>query len=184
LSPEIGILSPSSGKTYSVGLKTGIERWPHLRTVPGKRWISHTHPTWLCNHSLFKISSPGPVFYGTKWLLWRPHKQSPTCHSKCRIDKGLIKRGSTIDHWWSRCKDRIIMARPLWIQLFILIWAQLIDQVPVSGDKESILYLKAETDSSLWNIVFLNKKRMMGDVQKRITLVITDFLDSVLGPVI
>jgi hypothetical protein len=32
---------------------------------------------------------------------------SPTFHSKCRINKGLIKRGSTIDHWRSRCKGRI-----------------------------------------------------------------------------
>jgi hypothetical protein len=45
----------------------------------------------------------GQFFYGAKWLLWRPHK----FHSKCRINKGLIKRGSTIDHWRSRCKGRI-----------------------------------------------------------------------------
>jgi hypothetical protein len=28
-------------------------------------------------------------------------------HSKCRINKGLNNRGSTIDHWKSRCKGRI-----------------------------------------------------------------------------
>jgi hypothetical protein len=33
-----------------------------------------------------------------------PHIQSPTLHSRCGINKGLIKRGSTIDHWRSRCK--------------------------------------------------------------------------------
>jgi hypothetical protein len=33
-------------------------------------------------------------FYGNKWLLWHPHKQSPTFHSKCRIDNGLKKRES------------------------------------------------------------------------------------------
>jgi hypothetical protein len=46
---------------------------------------------WLWGHNLFKISSPGPVFYGTKCLLWRPLKQSPTFHSKCRIEKGKGK---------------------------------------------------------------------------------------------
>jgi hypothetical protein len=55
-------------------------------------------------HSLFKISSPGPVLYGTKWLLSRPHIQSPPLHSRCKINKGLLKRGSTIDHWRSRRK--------------------------------------------------------------------------------
>jgi hypothetical protein len=71
----------------------GIDKWPHLWMVPGNRWISHTHNMWLWGHSLFKISSPRPVFYGTKWLLWCPHKQRPTFHSKWRIDKGLIKMG-------------------------------------------------------------------------------------------
>jgi hypothetical protein len=28
--------------------------------------------------------------YGTKWLLWRPHRQGPTLHSKCGINKRLI----------------------------------------------------------------------------------------------
>jgi hypothetical protein len=37
-------------------------------------------------------------FYGTKWLLWCPHRQSPTLHLKCEINQGLIERGSTIDH--------------------------------------------------------------------------------------
>jgi hypothetical protein len=73
--------------------QTGTNRWPHLWTVPGKRWISHTHPMWLWGHSLFKISSPGPVVYGTKWLLWRLHKQSLTFHRKCRIDKGFPNKG-------------------------------------------------------------------------------------------
>jgi hypothetical protein len=29
------------------------------------RWLSHTHPMWLWRYSLFKISSPGPVFCAT-----------------------------------------------------------------------------------------------------------------------
>jgi hypothetical protein len=76
--------------------QTGTDRWPHLRKVPAKRRISHTHPMWLWSHSLFEISSLGPLFYGTKLLLWRPHKQSPTFHSKCRIDKGLNKKGEAL----------------------------------------------------------------------------------------
>jgi hypothetical protein len=78
-------------------LLTLLGRWPYLRKVPRKRLISHTYPMRLWGHSLFKISSPGPVFYGTKLLLRRPHKYNPTFHSKCRTDKGLTKRGSTTD---------------------------------------------------------------------------------------
>jgi hypothetical protein len=50
----------------------GIDWWSHLWKVPRKRWISHTYPMWLWGHSLFKISSPGPLLHGTKWLLLRP----------------------------------------------------------------------------------------------------------------
>jgi hypothetical protein len=32
-------------------------------------------------------------FYGIKWLLWRPHKESPTFHVKWRINKMLAKKG-------------------------------------------------------------------------------------------
>jgi hypothetical protein len=102
--------------------QTGIERWPHLRKVP-RRWISHKYPMWLWGHILFKILSLGPILYGTKWLLWRPHKQSPTFYSKCRIDKGLIRRGSKIDYWRSQCKGRTIVAHPLCIQLFIHVYS-------------------------------------------------------------
>jgi hypothetical protein len=90
----------------------GIHRWPHLRKVPRRRWISHTYPVWLWGCSWLKIPSPGPVLHGTKWLLWRPHKQSPTFHSWRRIDKGLTKRGSTIDHWRPRCKGWILWPTP------------------------------------------------------------------------
>jgi hypothetical protein len=71
----------------------GVDWWSHLRKVPRRRWISHTYPVWLWGCSSCKISSPGPVLHGTKWLLWRPHMQSPTLHSRCWINKGLIKRG-------------------------------------------------------------------------------------------
>jgi hypothetical protein len=88
-----------------------IDRWSHLLKVP-RRWISHTHLVWLWGCSPCKILSPEPVFHGTKWLLWRPHIQSPTRHSRCRINKGLIKRGSTIDHWRSRSKGWILWPTP------------------------------------------------------------------------
>jgi hypothetical protein len=71
--------------------QTGIDRWPHLWKVPRRRIISHTYPMWLWGHSLPKISSAGPVVYETKWLLWCPHKQSSTFHSKCRTKKGSIR---------------------------------------------------------------------------------------------
>jgi hypothetical protein len=88
--------------------QTAIGWWPHLRKVPRREGeISHTHPMWLWGNSLFKISSPWPVLHGTKWLLWRSHIQSLTLHSRYGINKGLIKRGSTIGHWKSRCKGWI-----------------------------------------------------------------------------
>jgi hypothetical protein len=90
----------------------GVEWWSHLRKVHRRRRISHTYPMLLWGCSSCEISSPGPVFHGTKWLLWRPHTRSPTLHSRCGINKGLIKRGSTIDHWKSRCKGRIFWPTP------------------------------------------------------------------------
>jgi hypothetical protein len=75
-----------------------IDWWSHLRKIPRRRRISHIYPMWLWGHSLFKISSPGSLLHGTKWLLWRPHIQSPTLHSRCGVNNGLIKRESTIDH--------------------------------------------------------------------------------------
>jgi hypothetical protein len=68
-----------------------IDWLSHLWMEPRRRWISHTYPMLLCGHSLSKISSPGPVLHGTKWLLWRHHKQSPAFYSKCRINKVLIE---------------------------------------------------------------------------------------------
>jgi hypothetical protein len=47
--------------------QTGIDWWPNLWKVPRRRRISHIYPMWLWGHSLFKISSPGPVYHGTKW---------------------------------------------------------------------------------------------------------------------
>jgi hypothetical protein len=84
-----------SYNTFSyIHMGIGIDWWSHLRKVPRKRQISHTHHVWLWGCSPCKISSPGPVFHGTKWLLWCPPIQSPTLHSRCGINKGLIKRGS------------------------------------------------------------------------------------------
>jgi hypothetical protein len=42
---------------------------------------------WLWGYSLPKISPPGSVLHGTKWLLWRPRKESPTFHLKYRINR-------------------------------------------------------------------------------------------------
>jgi hypothetical protein len=47
--------------------QTGSDRRPHLWMMPRRRWISHTYPMWLWGHSLFKISSPGSVLYGTNY---------------------------------------------------------------------------------------------------------------------
>jgi hypothetical protein len=95
--------------------KLGLTDDPTCERCLEEDSISPTYLVWMWYHSLFKISSPGPVPYGTKWLLRHPHKQSPTFHSKCRINKGLIKQGSTINHWRLRCKGQIFMAHPLYI---------------------------------------------------------------------
>jgi hypothetical protein len=88
--------------------QTGTDEWSHLWKVPRGRWISQTCPMWLWGYSSFTISSPGPVLHGTKWLIWRPHKQSPTFHSKCGINTGLIKKkASTTDEWRSWCRGRM-----------------------------------------------------------------------------
>jgi hypothetical protein len=77
--------------------------------------LCHIRATNICTvqnristlNNLWKTSD----LFVTVWL-------SPTFHSKCRVDKGLIKRGSRIDYWRSQCKGRIIMARPLCIHSF------------------------------------------------------------------
>jgi hypothetical protein len=55
----------------------------------------------------------------TMWL----HKQSLTFHSRCRINKEFIQRGSTIDHWRSRCKGWILRPTPYtYIHTYIRNW--------------------------------------------------------------
>jgi hypothetical protein len=57
-------------------------------------------------------------------LLW----QSPTLHSWCRINKGLIKRGSTIDHWRSWCNSWILWPAP-YTYIHTLLWILLLKLV-------------------------------------------------------
>jgi hypothetical protein len=93
----------------------GQQTFMFVMTNEPRRYFAtsaHIYPMWLWGHSLFKISSSGPVLHGVKWLLWRPHIQSPTLHSRCGINKGLIKGGSTIDHWRSRYKGWILWPIP------------------------------------------------------------------------
>jgi hypothetical protein len=97
----------------------GVDWWSHLRKVPRRRRISHTYSVWLWGCSSCKISSPGPDFHGTKWLLWRPHIHSPTLHSRCGINKGLIKRGITIDYWMVTVQGLDFMAHHLYIHTYI-----------------------------------------------------------------
>jgi hypothetical protein len=104
--------------------QTRIDRWPNLWKVPTRRRFSHTYPMWLWGHSLFKISAPGQVLCGTKWLLWCPHNWSPTFHSECRINKGLSYRGNTIDHWRSWCRGQILWPTPLCIHTLTPPWTQ------------------------------------------------------------
>jgi hypothetical protein len=104
--------------------KVGLTEDPICeRCLYRRRWISHTYPVWLWGCSPFKISSPGPVLHGTKRLLWRSHIQSPILHSRCRTNKGLIKRGSTIDLQRSRCKGWFLWPTPYtYIHTTLTIW--------------------------------------------------------------
>jgi hypothetical protein len=52
-----------------------------------------SHSIVILSSTLYTSLDPGPVLHGTKWLLCRPYKQSPTFHSKCGINRGLIKKG-------------------------------------------------------------------------------------------
>jgi hypothetical protein len=70
--------------------QNGIDRWPHLRKVPRRRWISRAHPMWFWGYSLYNILKPVPVVYGTKRLLWRPIKSHISF--KIRIHKGLTEK--------------------------------------------------------------------------------------------
>jgi hypothetical protein len=55
------------GRTiYRTPFQIGIDRWPQLWKVPRRRLITDAYPVWLWGCSLFKISSPGPVFHGRK----------------------------------------------------------------------------------------------------------------------
>jgi hypothetical protein len=106
----VGLLTGLSPKMEP--FQIGNDGWSHLQKVPGRRWKSHTYPMWLWGCSLFKISLSGPVLHGTKWRLWRHHIQSPTLRLRCRINKWLIKRGNTTDHWRPRCKGWILWPTP------------------------------------------------------------------------
>jgi hypothetical protein len=107
----------------------------------------HTHPVWLWGRSPCKISSPGPIFHGTKWLLWRPHMQSPTLHSRCSINKGLIKKGSTIDRWRSRCKGWILWPNPYtYIHMGCYLFWELLPSFTWKGIRKPRKNLSQDTD--------------------------------------
>jgi hypothetical protein len=55
-----------------IRLQNGIDGQSHFLNVPRKRLISHTHPMWLWDYSLLKISP----LYGARWLPRRPCKVS------------------------------------------------------------------------------------------------------------
>jgi hypothetical protein len=140
----------------------GIDWRSRVRKVPRRRWISHTHPVWLWGCSPCKISSSGPIFHGTKWLLWRPHIQSPTLHSRCGINKGLIKSGSTIDHWRSRCKGWILWRIPYtYIHTYNRLWPdastppgyifECVRSEPSSARNPEGCYISNNVTVPLWN---------------------------------
>jgi hypothetical protein len=69
-------------------LHTGVDRWPYLQKVPWRRWISNTYPMQLWGHSIMWASS-----LQNQVTTMMPHKQSPTFHSKCRINEGVNLKG-------------------------------------------------------------------------------------------
>jgi hypothetical protein len=69
-------------------------------------WNGHTHLVQVWCHGLFKISSPGTLFYGTRWLSWRLCKQIFALHSKCRAVQELNRGVRTIEHETSWCRGQ------------------------------------------------------------------------------
>jgi hypothetical protein len=76
---------------WLVGLLAGLIE-SCLRKVLVKRRNSHTQPVRVLGQSLLKISSSGPLFYGTRGLSWRPCKQNPALRPKCETVEGLKLR--------------------------------------------------------------------------------------------
>jgi hypothetical protein len=68
-------------------------------------------PHLLCNPN---VCPHKPVLYPTMSyisLLVTVQRICPN-HSECKINKGLIQRGSTIDHWRSQCERWILWPTP------------------------------------------------------------------------
>jgi hypothetical protein len=72
-------------------------------------WSKDSDPHGICDND-DEFSVPN-IYHGINWSCSRC-SISPTLHSRCGINKGLIKRGSTIDHWRSRCKGCILWPTP------------------------------------------------------------------------
>jgi hypothetical protein len=85
-------VGPSQGLCLHITEKRGhacperdSNMWSNFSTSPQDRklfkpnghWLDtflEENPMWLWGHSLLKISSPGPLLYGTRWLPRRPYK--------------------------------------------------------------------------------------------------------------
>jgi hypothetical protein len=100
-----------TGLCYLKGhlFKIGFTDSPPSRNVPRKRWISHTHPTWLWGYNLLKMSPPEPLLYGARWLPRRPYK-IPHFIRSVGLLRGWNRGGGgcaiLVDHYGSRCEGR------------------------------------------------------------------------------
>jgi hypothetical protein len=81
----------------------GLMSSPFCERCLKKQWISLTHPMHLWGHSSFKISSAGPLLYGTRWLPRHPCERLHFIWSVGLLE-GWNRGGSTIDHWRLQCK--------------------------------------------------------------------------------
>jgi hypothetical protein len=62
-------------------------------------------PSPLSSVFLYMIAINVYIYYSRKLI-------PSVFHLECRINKGLSYKGSTIDHWRSRCRGRILWSNP------------------------------------------------------------------------
>jgi hypothetical protein len=85
------ILSPNR-----TPFQNGTDRQSYLRKVPRERWIWHTHPVRVWGRDLF-MSSPRPLFHGTRRLSWRPISRTPRFIRSVGLLKGSNRGVHTIE---------------------------------------------------------------------------------------
>jgi hypothetical protein len=92
------------------------------RCLDNEESASHTYPMWLWGNSSCKISSHGSLLHGMKRLPWRPHKDCPALHRKCRSDKEINRKRKHNGSSRSQCKSRKARLLYTYCHALIVVW--------------------------------------------------------------